>query len=237
MIAKFKSNTGGIFENTALTKSIKNNRSTKNYCRYVENYIAEKIKQETLQNIIGIEDIEPDFEEKDDKSSVRRSKQKIKGNNILNKKGRTVPLTRPSFRAPTDLKTATNIENYKNLLQGRTLATNDIWATEVILKELKNDGENYTVKYEVTLWDNFGLDIPDMQKFFYYGAGFRAWFVLQHLYGYKPFVTKIRFEKEFKGNISEGREERLKKQQAEEAAEAARLEKLRQIGRKKPGEM
>ena len=79
---------------------------------------------------------------------------------------------------------------------------NDIWATEVILKELKNKGETYTAKYQVTLWDNFGLDIPDMQKFFYYGKGFRAWFALQHLHGYKPFVTKITFEKTFKGNIN-----------------------------------
>ncbi|WBX77469.1 DUF3289 family protein [Tenacibaculum ovolyticum] len=82
----------------------------------------------------------------------------------------------------------------------------------------KNDGENYTCKYEVILWDNFGLDKPDMTKFFSYGAGFRAWFVLQHLYGYKPFVTKMAFNKEFKGTINEGREERLINQKGEETA-------------------
>ncbi|OEK08575.1 hypothetical protein A8C32_03750 [Flavivirga aquatica] len=207
MIAKFRSNTGGIFENMTLTNSVKNNPSTKNYCRYVENYIAEKIKQETFQNITKIEDKEPDFEEKDEKNSLRRKKDKIKGKNIISDKLKLpVSFTRPSF----------TYKNNNNLLEGRTLAINDIWATEVILKELRNKEENYTVKYQVTLWDNFGLDKPDMQKFFYHGAGFRAWFVLQHIYGYKPFVTKITFEKEFKGNIKEGREERLKKQKIKE---------------------
>ena len=207
MIAKFKSNTGGIFENTLLTKSIKNNPSTQRYCMYMENYIAEKIKQETLKNIWSVEDKKLDFEEKDYVNSERRRKDKIKGNDIIDDKSKlTVPFTRPSF----------SYKNNNNLLEGRTLALNDIWATEVILKELKNKGENYTAKYQVILWDHFGLDIPDMQKFFYYGAGFRAWFVLQHLYGYKPFVTKMTFEKEFKGNINEGREERRAKQKAKE---------------------
>ncbi len=203
MIAKFKKNEGGIFENDKLTERIKYDPRTRNYCRYIENYIAEKIKQETLNNVIDIEDKEPYFgETAKDINDKRVYKDKIKGNKITSKKYNNAPVavTRPSFP----------YETLFNLVEGSTLALNDIWATEVILKELKNDGEDYTVKYQVTLWDHFGLNISDMEKFFYYGAGFRAWFVLQHLYGYKPFVTKITFEKEFKGNINEGREERLK---------------------------
>ncbi|WBX78520.1 DUF3289 family protein [Tenacibaculum ovolyticum] len=96
-----------------------------------------------------------------------------------------------------------------------------------MLKELKNEGENYTCKYEVILWDNFGLDKPDMQKFFSYGAGFRAWFVLQHLYGYKPFVTKMAFNKEFKGTISEGREERRAEQKSKEIARQKKIEDIK----------
>ncbi len=217
MIAKFKSNTGGIFENLALTNSIKNNPNTQKYCKYVENYIAEKIKQKTLQDITCVEDKEADFginpKVLNDK---RRDKGKIKGDSIIDN-GKKIPFTRPSF----------SYKNSNNLLEGRTLALNDIWATEIILKELKNNGDNYTVKYQVTLWDNFGLDKPDMQKFFYYGAGFRAWFVLQHLYGYKPFVTKITFEKEFKGNISQGREERLANQKSNEATKQKEIDNIK----------
>ncbi len=35
------------------------------------------------------------------------------------------------------------------------------------------------------------------------GEVFVCWFVLQHLRGYKPFITKMTFTKEFKGNINQ----------------------------------
>ena len=88
-----------------------------------------------------------------------------------------------------------------NVLRGETIALNDIWATEVILKELKTEGDSCTVHYKVILWDHFGLDLPDLEKFYSYGSGFRAWFVLQHLFGYKPFLTKIQFDKQFKFDL------------------------------------
>ena len=39
---------------------------------------------------------------------------------------------------------------------------------------------------------------------------FAAWFTLQHLRSYKPFITKVRFQKQFKGNLCEGKYERAK---------------------------
>ena len=92
-------------------------------------------------------------------------------------------------------------KNNWNVLRGETIALNDIWATEIIMTELKINGNAYTAKCEITLWDHFGLDKPDMQKFYSYDAGFRAWYVLQHLWGYKTFLTKIKFYKTFKGNF------------------------------------
>ncbi|NJM78854.1 MAG: DUF3289 family protein [Flavobacterium sp.] len=93
----------------------------------------------------------------------------------------------------------------ENKTEGLTIALNDIWATQVLIKELKNTGNHYTCKYEVILWDHFGLDLPDMEKVFNIipsvGETFVTWFILQHLRGYKPFVTKIKFEKEFNGTF------------------------------------
>lgn len=79
----------------------------------------------------------------------------------------------------------------------------NIVATEVVITDYELDGNSYKVKYRVTLWDHFGLDLPDIQpwKFAGYLDGFRAWFVLQHFLGYKPFITKITFTKEFKGSL------------------------------------
>ena len=44
--------------------------------------------------------------------------------------------------------------------------------------------------------------------------GFCAWFILQHLRGYKPFITKITFEKEFSGtlNIEKEKPNRLQRE-------------------------
>ncbi len=87
------------------------------------------------------------------------------------------------------------IEKVPNL---KDLATSPIYSFQ---------GDDYTAKYEVTLWDHFGLDYPDMEKMFNAFPSakevFICWFVLQHLRGYKPFITKITFTREFTGNINQ----------------------------------
>ncbi len=81
-----------------------------------------------------------------------------------------------------------------------------------IVVRLLND---YTIDYQVTLWDHFGLDMTDIKAnpntYPFAKDTFTAWFTLQHLRGYKPFITKITFEKSFKGNIKEGKFERFGK--------------------------
>jgi hypothetical protein len=60
------------------------------------------------------------------------------------------------------------------------------------------------------------------------GEVFVCWFILQHLRGYKPFITKMTFIREFKGNLNKGtnelqqEREAQKRQAAEEWAEQER---------------
>lgn len=171
MIDKFQRNEGGVFEDDRLNENIKDADSTKRYCNYLENYIAEKLKN-NFDKLEEVEDKEIDWD-----TDNNRKKRRKKGKEFIT----------PLFPY--------NRYSENNLFEGRTLALNDIWATEVILKELQINGDDYIGKYQVILWDHFGLDKPDLEKFYYYGNGFRAWFILQHLKGYKPFLTKITFEK------------------------------------------
>ena len=101
-----------------------------------------------------------------------------------------------------------------DVLDGETIATNDIHATEIVLKKVQVDGNDYTIDYQVTLWDHFGLDMTDIEakpnSYAYAKEAFAAWFTLQHLRGYRPFITRITFDKSFKGNIHEGEFERVK---------------------------
>lgn len=185
MIAKFKANTGGVYENENLRKAVLENPSTISYLAEVDKYIVTELKKKVLI-LDELEDKEPYFGKTVGDIFVYSNKEK--GDR---KSGGKSKFNRPAFSWKSNW----------NVLRGETIALNDIWATEVILKELKNNGNNYSAKYEVTLWDHFGLDKPDMEKFYSYGAGFRAWFVLQHLHGYKPFLTKIKFEKIITGNF------------------------------------
>lgn len=80
---------------------------------------------------------------------------------------------------------------------GLTICINDTWAYEVLITNCKIiENNNYAITYKIILYDHFGLDYPDLKDKIYYDlAGFRAWFVLQHLKSYKPFITKVEIEK------------------------------------------
>lgn len=178
MIAYFKANKGGIYQDAVLTAAIKSDSVTTNYCNKVEKYLSNKIKQNST-DLHKIEDKKP---------NLGNSSQIVNNRKSLNKN-----FTRPIYNSD------------ENKTGGLTIALNDIWATQITVKQLKNKGNNYTCKYEVVLWDHFGLDIPDMEKIFNIipsvGETFVTWFILQHLRGYKPFITKMVFEKEFSGTF------------------------------------
>lgn len=82
---------------------------------------------------------------------------------------------------------------------GPTIAINDTWAYDVDIQNYTPSADGtYTAELRVILYDHFGLDVPDLdislwKPFKPYGlAGlFRAWFILQHVRGYRPFITVI----------------------------------------------
>jgi hypothetical protein len=109
------------------------------------------------------------------------------------------------LRKKTDIKSSDRIPEYRlphpkfdgyttNLLNGLKIAINDVWAYTVELVNFEMiSTSSYNFGIKITLFDHFGLDKPDLEKFSGL-AGFRAWFILQHIRGYKPFVTKIEFK-------------------------------------------
>ena len=95
------------------------------------------------------------------------------------------------------------------VLNSYTICINDTWAYEIFITNFTWNSElDYTLSYKVVLYDHFGLDMPDLRVDLYYAlAGFRAWFVLQHLRSFQPFITRVEFEKTLKGNIRIGEAE------------------------------
>ena len=86
MINKFIAREGGVYENPILSENIKNADSTKRYCTQVENYIAEKLKN-NFSELEKIEDLGIDYsigyiDNQNTKPflTIRRLKGKITGN-------------------------------------------------------------------------------------------------------------------------------------------------------------
>lgn len=85
----------------------------------------------------------------------------------------------------------TKFNTFKDKLNGMTLAVDDTSAYEVYVDDYKLTAPNtFNCNLRIIVYDNYGLDAADIAK---YGtiAGFRAWYVLQHVRGYKPFLTKM----------------------------------------------
>lgn len=114
---------------------------------------------------------------------------------------------------------------------GLTFIMNDVWSYTAELTEYQTTKAGnvtfYSGKYRVTLYDHFGLDRPDVEKKFVYLAGFRSWFVLQHLttFACKPFITKVVVEYPFSGNTTMGKTKAERQAiQQQQAAEKQRRE-------------
>jgi len=199
MISKFEENEGGVYSSPLLTNNLKNHEATNTYCKEVEDYMAEKLKlskgklEELFENEI-------DFVTTD---GLNKRYDKGKTTTRINRNsgtGKEIFFMRPQYNSASDL------------VEGQRIALNDIWATNVEITDYRCEGEDYTIKYDVTLWDHFGLDLPDLEKYFNVFKDarmiFASWFTLQHLRGYKPFITHVKFSKEFTGKLSEGKYER-----------------------------
>lgn len=84
------------------------------------------------------------------------------------------------------------------------MAINAVWAGKAEITQFERTGNVYQGNVKVTFHDHFGLDLPDVGpdpdtgRIKEYGglAGFRSWFILQHLdkFGYKPLMTVVELE-------------------------------------------
>lgn len=90
-------------------------------------------------------------------------------------------------------------------ITGLTICIDGLWGNQIEVKSYSQSGNSYSGVLSFTLYDHFGLDAADVEKYGFL-AGFRSWYILQHNKeyngSYKPFVTKINFDVPFSGVIS-----------------------------------
>ena len=210
MIDKFKVNTGGIYETQQLSDNLAKNPATDGYCGKVNSYISHMLKQSD-GDISALIDDYVYFANKVD-SEIRMGAKKNFG---------SISYTWKISK-----------EGIKNVIEGRTIALNDIWAREIHLQSFDWIDENrYKLSYKIILWDHFGLDKNDLEKIFNVlpvsWEVFACWFLLQHCYNYRPFITKAEFVKEFEGDVRiSALDEKGKKEAAKEEEERSRKERV-----------
>ena len=83
-----------------------------------------------------------------------------------------------------------------NTWHGLKILINDTELTEIQLSNFQMSPKgNWSATIGVTIYDHFGLDRHDVLTFQNAHQGFAAWYILQAR-GYRPFVTKIQFQKQ-----------------------------------------
>lgn len=92
-----------------------------------------------------------------------------------------------------------------DMLNGLVFCIHGLWGNRIEVSQFSVTGNTYTCTIRYTLYDHFGLDQEDVEKFYGLMLGTTQWYVLQHYEGfngaYKPFVTVIEFEETFSGTF------------------------------------
>jgi len=168
MIEHFKQSTGTEFTDPILDQYVIEHPSCERFCNSMEELIKHRLECSHNSQLSEIS-----FEKYNDGSTTPRMIDAEWGH--------------PRFSTLKD-----------TFYGGLTICMNDTWAYEVLVTGAERVSESkWSIEYEVKLFDHFGLDKPDVEKVYKYAAGFRAWFILQHIHNYKPFITKVVFKKSF----------------------------------------
>lgn len=79
------------------------------------------------------------------------------------------------------------------IMGGLKICWNDTWAYEVHISKFDNINGAYFIQYRISLYDHFGLNIEDLSEHssVYIQPGFRAWFALQHIHNFRPFIANV----------------------------------------------
>ena len=174
MVDKFMIGTGADYQNTTLSTEALNHETTQTYINQV---VAE------VRELLDVYD--------GDIYCLRYNSTQREAHPLVTRM-RNKGINQPVFNKLSDK------------VNGLTMCVNGLWGNEIIVKSYTCDGASYSCVLTFTLYDHFGLNEPDIDK---YGEliGFRDWYILQHYKeyagAYKPFVTKMSFNVSFSGTI------------------------------------
>lgn len=92
---------------------------------------------------------------------------------------------------------------YKEYFSGLGITVDSTQAWNIYLNEFVIEENSYRGKLQLEILDHYGLDSPDiLKKYIRKNEEIITWYILQHLRGYKPFITKILLNYAFTGELN-----------------------------------
>ncbi len=184
MIDHFMQGVGTAYSNSTLTSAVKAHESTLAYTEGVEECIKELVS-EYNGDISALFYTYCPIEYSSEESLRRQNYPMVKR---LSEKGIEEP----------------NYDTLSDNFGGLAFCVHGLWGNCIEVSQFVVSGNTYTCTVHYTLYDHFGLDKADVEKYGL-GLGFTQWYVLQHYSGfngaYRPFVTVIEFEETFTGTF------------------------------------
>ena len=96
-----------------------------------------------------------------------------------------------------------NSLKYPDKFGGLGVSIDGTQAYDISLTEFYFDNNSYKGKFRLEISDHFGLDSGDILKdYIRKNEEFICWYILQHLRGYKPFITYVPIIYSFNGNLT-----------------------------------
>lgn len=82
--------------------------------------------------------------------------------------------------------------SFKDLLNGMRISVDGTMAWKIYVNNYRlNSVNTFSCELHIHVYDHYGLDWEDILKFGNAHVGFNSWYVLQHVRGYKPFLTHL----------------------------------------------
>ena len=182
MISFFKTNTSTstTYEDARLTDAIAKHSSTTNFINSLSPLIGKALME--AQGDLS------QLEVSDDKTQFSRTEFE----------------SDPSILGIEGLQELNSL-TYSDKFSGLGISVDGTQAYNIKVTEYELNGNTYSGELELEILDHFGLDSPDILKdYLRKHEEFICWYILQHIKGYKPFITKILIKYSFKGSVDSG---------------------------------
>jgi len=174
MIDRFMAGTGDSYSNSTLTTAVRNHQETQTYITEVQQCIIDLMQQYS--------------------GDITALSYVVEGRDDL-----------PLVSLMQDRKIFSPVYNSgSDTIDGLKICIDSLWGVKIEVSEFTVNGSTFSCTLHYTLYDHFGLDESDIEKFGF-AEGFRSWYILQHYINYnkayKPFLTLMEFDTTFTGAL------------------------------------